>query len=154
MGTGSESPELLLTAQEAAQHLSLSLSSLYRMLRQGKLEGKKQGSSWRITQKSLEQIPKNALADRLDPDQEQALAESGRCPVCTADLVQEPEEVDNSSWAHEFRECTECGFSFHEHAIDSPEDLHKLVAKHIAHLEKYVQAGRQASRALTRRRKL
>lgn len=146
--------EPLLTAQQAAQHLSLSLSSLYRMLRQGRLQGEKQGASWRISQRSLDEFTPNPLLDRLSPAQEQALATTGRCPVCTADLVQEPEEVDNSSWAHEFRECTQCGFSFHEHAIDSPDDLHRLVAKHLDHLEKYVQAGRQASRALARRRKL
>lgn len=143
-----------LTAQQAAEHLSLSLSSLYRLLRQGKLKGEKRGNGWRISQESLERVERNPLLDRLKPAQEQALAQGGRCPVCSAPLVQEPVEEDNSSWAHEFRECTECGFSFHEHAIDSPDDLHRLVAKHLGHLEKYVRAGRQASRALARRRKL
>ncbi len=149
-----EPQDFHLTAQQAAQHLSVSLSSLYRLLRQGKLEGSKHGTNWRIAPRSLEVVPRNSLLDRLQPLQEQSLAREGRCPVCTANLVQEAEEVDNSSWAHEFRECTECGFSFHEHAIDSPDDLHRLVAKHLTHLEKYVQAGRQASRALSRRRKL
>ncbi|GMU51367.1 MAG: hypothetical protein AMXMBFR33_05130 [Candidatus Xenobia bacterium] len=148
-----EGQDLYLTAQQAAQQLSMSLSRIYRLLRAGKLEARKQGSTWLISPQALTAASHSTLLDRLTPEREQSLAEQGLCPVCSAQLVQE-ENADDSSWAHEFRECTQCGFSFHEHAIESPEDLHKLVARHLTHLEKYVQAGRQASRALARRRKL
>ncbi|MEW6280820.1 MAG: helix-turn-helix domain-containing protein [Candidatus Eremiobacterota bacterium] len=144
-----------LTVQEAASRLRLSVPSLYRLLRSGRLAGRKRGNAWVVPAVSVNAYAGACdLSERLTPEREQQLAEGGRCPVCGSALLQEAPAADDTSWAHEFRECSECSFSFHEHAVTSPPDLHRMVSKHVIQLDKHVQAGRKARQALTRRQKL
>lgn len=46
----------ILTPEQAADHLQVSRRTVYTLLRQGKLPGKKIGGSWRLSATALEQF--------------------------------------------------------------------------------------------------
>lgn len=63
----------ILTPEQAADHLQVSRRTVYTLLRQGKLPGKKIGGSWRLSTAALEEFLRHP-----DPQPPAPQASSGR----------------------------------------------------------------------------